>query len=264
MANITSELLATLIFSLLLITTTVKSDSLSFSFPTFDPDVRVILLNGDANTTNGTLQLTKIDQYGNPSPHSSGISAFYGAVHLSDKKTGRVADFRTEFTFVVNHSQPHGDGFTFFLASLDFEFPEGGGGGGFLGLFDEETAYNTSKNSIVAVEFDSFSNSFDPNFPHIGIDINTIRSAVTIPWSVNDQPQGAIQNAKISYSSVSRDLTVVVHYPPGQNTTNIDAIKYPIDIESYLSEWVVIGFSATTGEFAETHSILSWSFNSTL
>ncbi|XP_057444855.1 lectin 5-like [Lotus japonicus] len=263
MANFSSELLATLIFSLLLITT-VKSNSLSFSFPTFDPNVRGILLNGDANTTNGILQLTKIDQYGNPSPHSSGISAFYRAVHLSDIKTGNVANFTTEFSFVVNHSQPHGDGFTFFLASLDFEFPEGeGGGGGFLGLFDEETAYNTSKNSIVAIEFDSFSNSFDPSFPHIGIDINTIKSVVTVPWSVNDEPQGAIGNAKISYSSNSGELIVDVSYS-SQNSTNVNAIVYPIDFGDILSEWVMIGFSAATGEFAETHSILSWSFTSTL
>jgi len=51
----------------------------------------------------------------------------------------------------------HGDGFTFYLASLDFEFPDNSSGG-FLGIFNHETAFNTSLNQVVAVEFDSFAN----------------------------------------------------------------------------------------------------------
>lgn len=258
-----------LIFSLTLITS-VKSDSFSFNFPTFEPNLYNILVDGDANiTTSGVLQLTKKDSFGSPSPHSVGLSAFFGAIHLSDKRTGKVADFTTEFSFVVNPkgSNPHGDGFTFFLASLDFEFPENNAAGGFLGIFDKETAFNTSKNSIVAVEFDSFSNEWDPHFPegspHIGIDINTIKSTVTAPWPIDSQPGGAIGKARISYRTASKELSVSVSYPNSPVKVNVN-LSYPVNFATLLSEWVLVGFSASTGELVETHDILSWSFTSFL
>ncbi|KAJ1382166.1 Legume lectin domain [Sesbania bispinosa] len=264
-----SVFLMTFIFFLLLITT-VKSDSISFNFPSFEPGVKNILLDGDANTTGGILQLTKKDQLGKPSPHSVGLAGFFGAVHLFDKNSGKVADFVSEFSFVVNPkgSAPHGDGFTFFIASIDFDWPENNTSGGFLGLFNEKTAFNTSKNAIVAVEFDSFSNEWDPNFPgntpHIGIDINSIRSAVSVPWPSDSQPQGEIGKARISYRGSLKELGVFVSYPNSavkQNAT----VSYPVDFEAALSsEWALVGFSAATGELTETHDILSWSFISSL
>ncbi|XP_061336889.1 lectin 5-like [Gastrolobium bilobum] len=273
MANSKSKLLATqnlfsaflmiFIFFLLLVTN-VKSDSFSFDFPSFEPGVRSIIVDGDANTTGGILQLTKKD----PIPQQSvGVAGYFGAVHLSDKSRGRVAEFSTEFSFVVNPalgSRSHGDGFTFFLASLDFEFPDNSSGG-FLGLFNEETAFNTSINQIVAVEFDSVRNEWDPtypNLPHIGININSIRSVATVPWQF-DVTQGEIGHARIIYSFASKQLEVFITYPqsPSQLETTI---TYPVDFGALLSEWVLIGFSGSTGDFVETHDILSWSFVSSL
>ncbi|KAK7252459.1 hypothetical protein RIF29_36405 [Crotalaria pallida] len=258
------------IFSLSHITI-VKSDSLSFNFPTFEPGLRNILTDGeDANITSGILQLTKKDQYGIPIPHRFGLAGYYGSVHISDKESGRVADFTTEFTFVVNPKGPglHGDGFTFFLASLDFEFADNATGG-FLGLFNEETAFNTSLNKVVAVEFDSFANEWDPNFPvlqspHIGIDVNSIRSAATAPWPSEARPQGAIAKARISYSSYSKQLSVFVFYP-NSPVKGEATLSFPVNLVAALqSDFVIVGFSASTGEFVETHDILSWSFTSSL
>ncbi|CAL5188540.1 unnamed protein product [Lathyrus oleraceus] len=274
MANSKTKLLATqTIFSLFLLTillliTNVKSDSFSFTFPKFDPDTNSILLDGDANTRDGVLQLTKKDQLGKPSPHSVGISLFFGAIHLSDKNSGKVAEFTTEFSFVVNPkgSQLHGDGFTFFLASLDFEFPDNSTDGGFLGLFDKETAFNNSKNSIVAVEFDSFRNEWDPplgNSAHIGIDINTIESSIAAPWPINSQPEGSIGKARISYDTATQELRAAVSYPNSPVEVGV-VISYPVDFAAVLSEWVLVGFSGATGQLAETHDILSWSFTSNL
>ncbi|XP_061336876.1 lectin 5-like [Gastrolobium bilobum] len=255
-----SAFLMIFIFFLLLITS-VKSDSLSFSFPTFEPGLRNIIVDGDANITNGILQLTKKD----PIPkHSVGLAGFFGAVHLSDKRTGKIAEFTTEFSFIVNPLglRFHGDGFTFFIASLDFEFPDNSSGG-FLGLFNEETAFNTSKNQIVAVEFDGFQNEWDPtnpNPPHIGININSIRSVATTPWPI-DMTQGAIGQARITYSFASKLLSVSVTYG-GYKV--VPDVSYPVDFAALLSEWVLVGFSASTGDLVETHDILSWSFASSL
>ncbi|CAI8588131.1 unnamed protein product [Vicia faba] len=274
MANSKPKLLATqtissiFLLTFLLLITDVKSDSFSFTFPKFESETYSILLDGDANTTDGVLQLTKKDQLGKPSPHSVGISLFFGAIHLSDKNSGKVAEFTTEFTFVVNPkgSQLHGDGFTFFIASIDFEFPDNSTDGGFLGLFDKETAFNTSKNSIVAVEFDSFRNEWDPplvNSAHIGIDINTIKSSVVAPWPINSQPEGSIGKARISYSTATQELRVAVSYPNSPVEVGV-VVSYPVDFAVVLSEWVLVGFSGATGQLAETHDILSWSFTSNL
>jgi len=267
---VTQNLFSVFLLTFLLLITNVKSDSFSFNFPKFDTDTKSIIIDGDANTTNGVLQLTKKDQLGKPSPHSAGLSFFFGAIHLSDKQSGKVADFTTEFSFVVNPkgSLLHGDGFTFFIASLDFDFPENSadGDGGFLGLFDKETAFNTSKNSIVAVEFDSFRNEWDPpldNSPHIGIDINTIRSSAVASWPIDRVPEGSIGKARISYNPASKILSALVSYLNGPVILET-AVSYTVDFAVVLPEYVLVGFSGATGELAETHDILSWSFTSNL
>ncbi|XP_050894308.1 lectin 5-like [Lathyrus oleraceus] len=277
MANSKPHFLATqtisslfLLTFLLYLITNVNSESFSFSFPKFDNGSDTIALGGDAKITGGVLQLTKKDQLGKPSPHSFGLSAFLEAIRLSDKTGGKVADFTTEFFFVVDPkgSQLHGDGFTFFIASLGYEFPDNSSSeGGFLGLFDKETAFNTSENSIVAVEFDSFTNEWDPlfpeNSPHIGIDINTIESSIAVPWPIDRQPQGSIGKARISYNSASKELSVFVSYPNSPVKVDV-VVSYPVDFAAVLSDWVLVGFSGATGQLAETHDILSWSFSSNL
>ncbi|KAK7252458.1 hypothetical protein RIF29_36404 [Crotalaria pallida] len=255
------------IFFLLSITN-VKSDVRFFNFSSFEPGMKTIGLSLDANiTTEGILQLTKKDQFGKPLPYGVGLAGYFGIVYLWDKQSGRVADFTTEFTFVVNPKGPglHGDGFTFFLSSVDFILPVENSTGGFLGLFNEETAFNPSLNKVVAVEFDSFANEWDPNFPvlqspHIGINVNSIRSVATAPWPSETQPQGAIAKARISYSFYSKQLSVFLSYPysPVKAETTL---SFPVNFTAVLSQQVLIGFSASTGELVETHDILSWSFD---
>ncbi|KAL2348984.1 hypothetical protein Fmac_002984 [Flemingia macrophylla] len=261
--------LMTFMFSLSLFTS-VKSDSFNFNLPSFETGSENILLGGDAKTTSGALRLTKTDQNGIPIEESVGLSAFFGAIHLSDRKTGTVANFHTEFSFVVNTQRKplHGDGFTFFIASNEFDFPDNSSGG-FLGLFNEKTAFNTSANQVVAVEFDSFANEWDPNFPesdspHIGIDINSIRSVATAPWTLDVQPTGIIGKARISYQSSSKILTVTVAYPNSPVNSKVTVLSYPVNLGAVLSEWVLVGFSGATGDLVETHDILSWSFSSFL
>ncbi|MED6195837.1 hypothetical protein PIB30_041627, partial [Stylosanthes scabra] len=236
-------------FSLTLITI-AKSDSLTFNYPSFTPSLRSILLDGEDSSISGK-----------PLPNHSGLAGFYGPVRIFNNQTGQVADFTTEFTFTVttNHTQPHGDGFTFFLASLDFEFPDNSSGG-FLGLFNNETAFNTSANKVVLVEFDTFMNYWDPpysTYPHIGIDVNSIRSVATAEWEMDSEPDGAIGKAVISYGSSSKQLSVIVSY--SNSTVPVTTLSYTVDLVNALqSEWVLVGFSASTGLLVETHDILSW------
>ncbi|KAF2285310.1 hypothetical protein GH714_042352 [Hevea brasiliensis] len=76
----------------------------------------------------------------------------------------------------------YGDGLTFFLAPLESEIPPKAVGG-YLALFSPETALNASKaNQIVAVEFDSYSNPWDPSYDHVGINVNSIFSVAEVMW----------------------------------------------------------------------------------
>ncbi|MED6153723.1 hypothetical protein PIB30_104845 [Stylosanthes scabra] len=271
MENYNQKLLMIFMFSLTLITI-AKSDSLSFNYPSFTPDLRSILLDGEVSSiSGGELHLTKTNPYtGKALPNRSGLSAYFGPVQLFNNQTDKVADFTTEFTFSVttNHTQPHGDGFTFFLASLDFDFPDNSSGG-YLGLFNAETAFNASANQVVAVEFDSYANSWDPPFspnPHIGINVNTIGSVVVARWPMDSEPDGAIGKAVISYGSSSRQLSVIVSYPNTSSSSPVNAtLSYPVDFANALqSEWAYVGFSASTGDLVESHDILSWYFTSSV
>jgi hypothetical protein len=138
--------------------------------------------------------------------------------------------------------------------------------GGYLGLFDPENAFPPSKNPILAIEFDGFTNEWDPpssfQSPHIGIDVGSIVSLEYAQWPINFVPINALGEASINYNSESKRLSVFVAYPGTQwNSTSVSVV---VDLRSVLPEWVRIGFSATTGELVETHDIINWSFESAL
>lgn len=112
---------------------------------------------------------------------SVGHAVYRPPVHIWDCNTVELADFRTIFYFVVNRSglEIHGDGFSFFIAPLEYGIPNNSTGG-FLGLFSPETALiNSSIVQVLAVEFDSYANLIS-KFPHIGINVNSIESVATV------------------------------------------------------------------------------------
>ncbi|PNX91126.1 L-type lectin-domain containing receptor kinase IX.1-like protein, partial [Trifolium pratense] len=218
---------------------------------------------GDAFSSNNVLQLTK-NQLDGPITSSVGRASFDQPVKLYDKKTKELTDFTTHFSFVmkaVNSSQT-GDGISFFIAPFQSEIPMNSSGG-YLGLFSSDSALNTSKNQIVAVEFDSFSNDWDPKLDHVGINVNSIQSVQNVSWKSN-MKNGLIANAWISYNSTSKNLTVFLTYAKNPTFQGNSSLSYVIDLSEVLPEYVRIGFSASTGKWIEIHNILSWSFNSNL
>ncbi|KAK7250479.1 hypothetical protein RIF29_32948 [Crotalaria pallida] len=246
----------------------VKSNSISFSFTKFTSEQEFDLaFLGDARPLGGVIRLTKRDGPDNTNlhQHSVGRVVYLPSVQLSDKKKGKLADFETEFSFVVDtaSSPIHGDGFAFFIIPYDSVpvIPKNSTGG-FLGLFNPETAFDPYKNQIVAVEFDGFGNEFDPNpipeASHIGIDINSLESVRTVEWPINSIPT-SIGKSRISYDSKAKELSVVVEYVDTEPKVFI-SFKQAIDLGVVLPEFVRIGFSGATGDQVETHDILSWSF----
>ncbi|KAJ1406989.1 Legume lectin domain [Sesbania bispinosa] len=141
----TQSLMITIISMFLLLAQNVKS--VSFTFPSFT-NTNGIDLQGDAFTSNGAIHLTSALVH-----NSAGRASYASPVHLWDAKTGKLASFSTIFTFVVAPNGPglFGDGISFFLAPFNSNIPKNSSGG-FLGLFNADTALNAYQNQIVAVE----------------------------------------------------------------------------------------------------------------
>ena len=92
----------------------------------------------------------------------------------------RVVSFNTTFSMNVYYDGAvPGEGLAFVIApSLDG--PPPGSHGGFLGLTNATLqAAGSAANRFVAVEFDTFNQSYDPSDNHVGLDIGTVVSNVT-------------------------------------------------------------------------------------
>ncbi|KAL4357113.1 hypothetical protein AHAS_Ahas09G0154200 [Arachis hypogaea] len=207
-------------------------------------------------TGHNVIRLTNLESNGNPLGNRVGRVLFSDPVHLYDHSS-----FRTGFetTFVFHISKPYssefapkpGDGLAFFLANADSEIPLESSRN-FLDLFNDASA------KVVAVEFDTFSNVEigDPSGPHIGININSIRSSATSFWNWHD---GAVTTAKITYNSALKRITVSVStYLDNQPNT----LSYDVDLSIKLPQKVAVGLSASTGQYSQNTEILSWTFKS--
>ncbi|KAG4921488.1 hypothetical protein JHK84_050363 [Glycine max] len=238
--------------------------SVSFNFSTFQPNSNNLIdFDGDAFSSNGVLLLTK-NQLDGSITFSVGRASYDQPVRLWDRRTNKLTDFTTHFSFVMKAVDPSrfGDGLAFFIAPFDSSIPNNSAGG-YLGLFSNESAFNTKKNQLVAVEFDSFQNTWDPSSDHVGINVNSIQSVATVAWKSSIK-NGSVADAWIWYNSTTKSLSVFLTYAHNQTFSGNSSLSYAIDLRDVLPEFVRIGFSAATGSWIEIHNILSWSFNSNL
>lgn len=236
-----------------------STNSISFDISCFK-NYTDILYQGDAQATDHAIQLTGGSQV---HKHVSGRALYRKPMHLWDKATGRLTDFSTRFSFAINSGNEYlpGDGLSFFLLPNGSSIPPNSSSG-FLGLVNGGDPINTTKYQFVAVEFDNYIDSWDPNVEHVGININSIWSVKYVKW----------------HCSAKKIFSVVVHYNADRKVLCvmlIDQADYTaltgnstlcevIDLRDHLPEWVNIGFSASTRELPQINSIFSWQFNSSL
>ncbi|XP_043714862.1 L-type lectin-domain containing receptor kinase IX.1-like [Telopea speciosissima] len=256
--------------------------SLSFNFSNFTKSLvnnGSIRLQLDALLYEPIIRLTKNRQDQN-STNSTGRMLYNAPVQLWNSKT--LTDFTTNFSLTLrNPSDYHncaspnktlciGDGLAFFLApfgyfiaSDDSTVEDVSLGSGGLGLFN-----NSATQKIVAVKFDTFQNTWDPDNSHIGIDISSILSNKTI--SCNSSLWSWMRNnsipweAWVSYDSSSLNLSVVLTCSDKTIPCEICSLNYNVKLSDYLPKQVTIGFSSTSGEAYELHQLNSWVFDSTL
>ncbi|KAM1816055.1 hypothetical protein ACFX16_000504 [Malus domestica] len=170
---------------------------------------------------------------------------------------------RKVWVFLLKSKDQYGDGISFFLAPFDSKIPKNSTGG-YLALFSSDSSFNSTKNQIVDVEFDSFQNSWDPSPNHVGINVNSIVSIANVSWKTT-MKIGSVRNAWVSYNSTSHNLSVFLTYSKNPKfSTGDSSVSYIVDLSKVLLELVSVGFSAATGAWVEVHNILSWSFSSTL
>ncbi|KAM0952156.1 putative protein kinase RLK-Pelle-L-LEC family [Dioscorea sansibarensis] len=230
---------------------------------TSNQNAQCIKYQNDTFFNNG-IQITK-NQLGAPITDSVGRAVYTEPVLLWDSKTGEMTDFTTRFTFLIDsfNASVYGEGLAFFL-SPDPSIVPFNSSGSFLGLVNTTAkSTNVSANPIVAVEFDSFKNDWDPSDNHVGINLNSIQSVASVKWnsSIKDGRQA---NAWISYNATSMNLSVFLTYVKDPVFGGNSSLSYKVDLRKFLPEKVVVGFSAATGQAVEIHKIVSWEFSSSL
>ncbi|RRT68806.1 hypothetical protein B296_00037610 [Ensete ventricosum] len=238
------------------------TSSLSFNFSSFNQDTSSkMTFQGNAVINDNTILLTK----DGANMGSVGRVVYNEQLLLWDAKTRELTDFTTQFAFSIqSHEFSYADGLAFFLTAN--YSPSGTpvySEGGYLGLFCNSTIENRTINAV-AVEFDTFSNAWDPRREHLGIDVNSINSSATVLWN-GSVKVGRPANARVSYNASTYNLSLFLTY----ESTNLlpssnYSLHYIVDLRKVLPEKVAVGFSAAIGNFTETHSIFSWSFSSSL
>ncbi|KAM0898653.1 hypothetical protein ACQ4PT_021816 [Festuca glaucescens] len=265
-----------LLTSFLFISTLPRCRPLSFSYNFSDPAT----FDRSNITTEGTATISQLDDDGlieltqNPDPKAEGIfnrigrASYSKPVLLWDKATGEVTSFTTRFSFAIKASggtqgrYGSGDGIAFFLSPYPSKMPPKDAGGGYLGLFVSKSTAATPV--VVAVEFDTYQNEWDPSTNHIGIDVNSINST-----AVEVLPDGKLANcsepmiALVSYNSSTRLLAVALQLDIIDGGMRYE-MNSTVDLRSLLPAEVAIGFSAASGWSIDLHRVLTWSFNSTL
>ncbi|KAF8032060.1 hypothetical protein BT93_D1080 [Corymbia citriodora subsp. variegata] len=242
-------------------------DNISFNFPSFQLNDQRITFQGNASVLNSIIQLT----LGEPLEgltYIVGRAIYHQPMHLWDSSTGNEADFVSRFTFSINShmNYSHADGLVFFLAPNGSQIPAHSEGR-LLGLTSSNPNSTNSDTAFVAVEFDTFynhsTNPWDPLCNHVGIDVNSLTSSsnICVSWMNDKILHGQKVHAQVTYNSKAMNLSVVLR----DDADNYTSLYYqPVNLTEYLPEWVVFGFSATTGQLFEAHTLFSWEFNSSL
>ncbi|XP_021802638.1 mannose/glucose-specific lectin-like, partial [Prunus avium] len=242
--------------------------SLNFNFSTFPNGINTLHLEGIASIDGEFLRLTE-SAADDSETLNVGRATYSQPFLLRDNARGKLVDFTTNFTFTINslNKKNYSDGLAFFLAPNGSSLYSAIGRDGCLGLSLIFPRTNESINlyPFVAVEFDIFQNPFenvdDPRFDHVGIDVNSLKSKVTRAWN-GSIPQGRVNSASIRYDSGSKNLSVT--FTTYENGVWVEGyLDYKVDLNEILQGWVIVGFSATSGDGTAIHKINSWSFNST-
>ncbi|KAK1301045.1 L-type lectin-domain containing receptor kinase IX.1 [Acorus calamus] len=177
-----------------------------------------------------------------------GRVTYHGRLHLWNPITGELADFTTRFSFVIEHvdssadgtnTYKSGDGIAFFLSPNSTRSLNATGG--YLGLVNQSSLFNSSANPFVAVEFDTYKNDWDSNANQlisgrstlqVGIDINSMKSVAVVNWPDN-LDNNEVANAWVTYKGTTKNLSVYLTYDKNPVMPDEPTIFYSVDLKNY-------------------------------
>ncbi|WP_083435096.1 DUF4347 domain-containing protein [Rhodopirellula islandica] len=207
-------------------------------------DVSGLTLNGSAQQTGNTLELTQAEK-------NQAGSAFYStAVNLAED-----GSFRTAFAFeAINGAGTDGaDGLTFTIQND----PRGSTA---IGGTGEQLGYQDITHSV-AVEFDTYRNSLDINDNHVSILTGSVYSNLRTAVPEIDLNNGSERYAWVEYNGTSKVLAVYLSADPTKPTQAL--MKATVDLQTQVGDAGFVGFTAGTGGLDNSHRILNWSVDQT-
>ncbi|KAF8404747.1 hypothetical protein HHK36_009636 [Tetracentron sinense] len=246
-----------------------STTSTNFSFSSFLQNDRNISFAGDASVAtvsdHSSIRLNDNQIAGNVF-NGSGRAYYTQPIQLWNSITRSTTDFTTYFEFSImfpsGSSNLSSGGIAFFIASENSLGIPDNSGAGWLGLFNETTNGDES-NQMVAVEFDTFQDQWDPSNNHVGVDVNSITSKANSTWS-NTMVSGDILGARISYNGTSNNLTIFLKDPQVPVDTGSLTLTHNVNLSEVLPERVIVGFSGSTGQEIPIQVIRNWNFTSSL
>ncbi|KAL2988456.1 hypothetical protein AAZX31_11G087300 [Glycine max] len=217
----------------------------------------------------GALQVTP-DSTGNVSlANHSGRIFFNNPFTLwdnDDNLNGKLVSFNTSFLINVFRPQnnPPGEGITF-LITASTTVPNNSHGQ-FLGLTNAATDGNAT-NKFVAVELDTVKQDFDPDDNHIGLDINSVRSNVSVsltPLGFEIAPNVTRFHVLwVDYDGDRKEIDVYIAEQPDKDAPIVakpakPVLSSPLDLKQVVNKVSYFGFSASTGDNVELNCVLRW------
>ncbi|KAF3507253.1 hypothetical protein F2Q69_00002798 [Brassica cretica] len=242
-------------FSILSQSLQPSSQNTEFTFNGFHPPLTDISVQGIASVTpEGALKLTKIA--GLESGH-----AFYSKpIRFKDSPNDTVSSFSTTFVLAIDTliSRFGGAGMAFVIAP---------------NLSRATAAPNiinngNDTNHVLAVEFDTVQDTFDPDDNHVGIDINSLKSVKSAPagyWNENDQfnkltlVSGKRMQVWVDYDGRTHQINVTMA-PFRKDKPKKPLVSVVRDLSSVLLQDMFVGFSSATSSYVSEHLVLGWSF----
>nr|POF21687.1 putative l-type lectin-domain containing receptor kinase s.5 [Quercus suber] len=153
-----------------------------------------------------------------------------------------------------------GEGLAFLIAP-DLSIP-GASNGQWLGLTNASNDGNQT-NQIVAIEFDTEKQDYDPNDNHIGLNINSVNSTATVSlddYNIELSPEVPTNyRVWVHYNGTSKVMEVYM-VQDGQPKPEKPLLSKTINLKEHVNKQSYFGFAASTGDpQVELNCVLKWS-----
>ncbi|WP_017297409.1 DUF4347 domain-containing protein [Nodosilinea nodulosa] len=208
-------------------------------------------LNGNAVRAGNTLQVT-------PNTNGQVGSAYLATPIAIDTDTS----FQTQFQFQLLGGTAGADGFAFVLQNSAAGANALGDKGGNLGLDTFTAGASNQVDHSLAVEFDTYKSSWDPNDNHIALlrDGDVTTALATTTATLPDLNSGNPLTAWVDYNGLTNQLDVYLATTTTRPTAPV--LSQTLDLAAFVGNQAFIGFAAGTGGKFNAHQINSWSFSS--